>query len=92
MPFTVPPRTWPASVIGLTMVPQSVDRHVVEEVDLSGLYIHLDHRDVTHVADDRVEDAEVGTILRRHGRDRMVVDVGRVDAAGEVVILRQAPA
>ena len=66
-----------------------VDRHVVQEIDLAGLGIHLHHRDVTHVAHDRIEDAEVGAVLRRHGRDRMVVDVGRVDAAGEVVVLRQ---
>ena len=66
-----------------------VDRHIVQEIDLAGLDIDLDHRDVNHVTDDGIEDAEVGAILRRHGRDRMVVDVGCVDAAGEVVVLRQ---
>ena len=54
---------------------------VAQELELPGLGIDLDHGDVPGVADERVEDAEVGAIVARQRRQRVVVGRLRGEAA-----------
>jgi hypothetical protein len=50
-----------------------VDGGVVEERELARLHVDLDDADVPGVADERVEDAEVGAVVGWVGRERVVV-------------------
>ena len=69
----MPPMIWPSSVFGLTIVPGVVDRRVAQERHLARLDVDLDDGDVPGVADERVEDPEVGAIVVRQRRQRVVV-------------------
>src|SRR5262249_16581025 len=57
-----------------------VHRNVIEEANLAGPQVDLNDRHMTHVSHDRIEDAEVGAVVRRQRRERMIVGVGGIHA------------
>src|SRR6202011_6199857 len=61
-----------------------VDCGVAQEGDLAGLHVDFDDGDVPGVADERVEDAEVGAVGGRYRRQWVVVGGLRGEAALEI--------
>ena len=51
--------------------------------------IDFDDRDMTHMTHNRIEDAHVRIIFGGQGRDRVVIDVSRIQAARQVHISGQ---
>ena len=96
MPWAMPPCTWPSTIIGLIMVPQSSDDGVVEDFDDAGVGLDGDDDGMGAIGEHAAGFGGLvgagGVEQRVHaGRQVLLADVGGVgdlgkaDAAGRAV-------